>query len=107
MVQLNSYWEREIQQKADNFSHHCLRVVEPQGYCHTSSDFKLVMYLIENAVELKKLVIPPDPIRDMYYHDRLAKAKSREVNTEERARKLARHQLREKVPLTIELVCHL
>lgn len=108
MVQLNSYWEREIQQKADNFSHHYLRVVELQGYCHTSSDFELVMYLIENAVELKKLVIPPDPIRDMYYYDRLAKAKSTEVKTEEKAiRKLARRQLREKVPSTIELVCHL
>lgn len=107
MVQLNSYCEREIQQKADNFSHHCLRVVELQGYCHTSSDFELVMYLIENAVELKKLVIPPDPIRDMYYYDRLAKAKSTEVKTEEKARKLARRQRREKVPSTIELVCHL
>ncbi|KAK9930604.1 hypothetical protein M0R45_027638 [Rubus argutus] len=40
----------------------------------------------------------------MYYHDRLAKAKSREVNTEEKARKLARHQLREKVPSTIDLI---
>ncbi|CAL2272511.1 unnamed protein product [Prunus armeniaca] len=93
--------------KASKCSHEYLRVVEIGGYDGRASDFEIVKYLIENAVQLEKIVIDPaDPIEPHYcFPKHRIKKTIEEVEREENARNLARQQLIEKVPSTVEFVC--
>ncbi|KAH0969770.1 hypothetical protein GBA52_028366 [Prunus armeniaca] len=65
---------------------HSPRVVELRDYRGRTSDFKLVIYLVENALELEKIVIGP-----LKYPHLVMKREQREVDH-------ARQQLQEKLP---------
>ena len=70
------FGDLEIKQ-APKHSHQYLRVVEVAEYHGRTSDFELVRYLIENAVELEKLVI--HPVREWYSYDRRYQYGSRSI----------------------------
>ncbi|CAN6586494.1 unnamed protein product [Malus baccata var. baccata] len=93
--------------KPSKCSHRYLKVVEIVGYDGRASDFEIVKFLIQNAVELGKIVIDPtDPIEPHYcFPMHRIKKTVEEVVREEKARNLARQQLIEEVPSTIEFVC--
>lgn len=93
--------------KPSKCSHRYLKVVEIVGYDGRASDFEIVKFLIQNAVELEKIVIDPtDPIEPHYcFPMHRIKKTVEEVVREEKARNLARQQLIEEVPSTIEFVC--
>ncbi|CAL8996026.1 unnamed protein product [Prunus brigantina] len=84
--------EIEIKE-ASNCSHHSLRVVELRDYRGRTSDFKLVIYLVENALELEKIVIGA-----LKYPHLVMKREQREVDH-------ATQQLQEKLPKRIQFVC--
>lgn len=49
--------------EAANCSHNSLREVEVRDYLGRHGDDKLIMYLIENAVKLEKIVMHPNEER--------------------------------------------
>ena len=95
------YHERQMEIKqAPKYSHQFLRIVEVAEYHGRISDFELVRYLIENAVELQELVI--HPVRQWYSREHiwfnhiLSKEKGKKI--EKWKRKQAIQQLKELVP---------
>ncbi|XP_004292956.1 PREDICTED: F-box/LRR-repeat protein At3g58900-like [Fragaria vesca subsp. vesca] len=95
------FGDLEIKQ-APKHSRQYLRVVEVAGYHGRISDFELVRYLIENAVELEKLVI--HPVRGWYSYN----SRSIAERKEKKERKQATQQLKELVlPSTFEFICRL
>lgn len=74
-----------------------LELLEIVGYYGRISDLELVVYVIENAVALKKIVINPvchGPYDDFAEED---------LEREEAARSCARHQLTSILPPGVEL----
>lgn len=67
--------------------------MELRDYRGRTSDFKLVIYLVENALELEKIVIGP-----LKYPHLVMRREQREVDH-------ARQQLQEKLPKRIQFVC--
>lgn len=93
--------EKQIKQ-APKCSHQYLRVVEVAGYRGHTSDFELVMYLIENAVELEKTCYPSCS-RGVSAEEAVW-CKCGEAREEKEERKHARNQLEEKMPSSVEFV---
>ncbi|PQM41132.1 F-box/FBD/LRR-repeat protein [Prunus yedoensis var. nudiflora] len=93
--------EKKKIQKAAKCPHHYLKVVEVLDYCGRRNIVEHVMFLIENAFALEKLVIYPTT-RECH-HSR-SKWGKRERLKEAKARHHAMH-LKNKVPATVEFVC--
>ncbi|PRQ27170.1 putative FBD domain-containing protein [Rosa chinensis] len=103
---ISIYYSREMQIKqAPKCSHEYLRVVEVAEYHGRTSDFELVMYLIENAVELEKLVIRP--VGTWYSYDRRMQYDGNAEREEKAERKQATQQLKEQMPSTLDFICRL
>lgn len=88
--------------KATKFPHHSLKVAEIIGYRGRQCAVEHVVYLIENAVGLEKIII--DPVRRWIWPlgmDRGTKV----LDEEAKARKHAKKHLKERVPSTTEFVC--
>ncbi|KAL3630591.1 hypothetical protein CASFOL_023575 [Castilleja foliolosa] len=85
--------------KADKCAYKFLKLVEIVGYYGRTSDAELVMYFIENAVSLQKIVIDP---RNQIL-ERLP-ARIEQIKKEESARKHAMQQLVPKTPSGVQLV---
>ncbi|KAM5565065.1 putative FBD-associated F-box protein [Rosa sericea] len=103
---ISIYYSREMQIKqAPKCSHEYLRVVEVAEYHGRTSDFELVMYLIENAVELEKLVI--HPVGTWYSYDRRMQYDRNAEREEKAERKQATQQLKEQMPSTLDFICRL
>nr|XP_011466329.1 PREDICTED: putative FBD-associated F-box protein At5g56440 [Fragaria vesca subsp. vesca] len=99
--------EMEVKQ-APNYSHQFLRVVEVTDYHGRTSDLELVRYLIENAVELKELLM--HPVRRWFSRERIRfRMGNREEveRIEKEERKQATQQLKELVPSSLEFICRL
>ncbi|XP_004305029.1 PREDICTED: F-box/FBD/LRR-repeat protein At5g53840-like [Fragaria vesca subsp. vesca] len=92
----------EIKQ-APKYSHKFLREVEVVEYHDRTGDFQLVKYLLENAVELKKLVI--HPVGEWYSRLRMLRKYGTRDTEEEREQ--ATERLKELVPSTLEFICRL
>lgn len=87
---------------------HCalLKQVEIKGYSGSASNRELVMHLVKNALNLKKIVIDPSIPAETPFQRRVKYAypsKSRNIQQEEDARALAMKQLTKVVPPRIKL----
>ncbi|CAI9774911.1 unnamed protein product [Fraxinus pennsylvanica] len=89
---------RKIRQAA-KFPLEYLKMVEIAGYYGRTSDAELVMYFIENAVSLQKIVIDPrNQILDR------TPVRIAQMKKEEAARKRAKQQLEPKKPPGVHLI---
>ncbi|KAL3653484.1 hypothetical protein CASFOL_003165 [Castilleja foliolosa] len=85
--------------KVDKCAHKFLKLVEIVGYYGRTSDAELVMYFIENAVSLQKIVIDP---RNQILER--SPARIEQIKKEESARKRAMQQLVPETPPGVQLV---
>lgn len=88
--------------KAPKFSHHSLKVVEIMGYRGYQCAVEHVVYLIENAVALEKIII--DPVRRWIWPPGMDRG-TEMVREEVKGRKHAKEHLKERVPSTLEFEC--
>ncbi|KAL6288444.1 hypothetical protein ACE6H2_005954 [Prunus campanulata] len=93
--------EKRKIQKAAKCPHHYLKVVEVLDYCGRRNIVEHVMFLIENAFALEKLVI--DPMTWECHHSGSEWGKTERLK-EAKARHHAMH-FKNKVPATVEFVC--
>ncbi|CAK9183665.1 unnamed protein product [Ilex paraguariensis] len=85
--------------KVARCSHQNLEEVEVFGYYGRKSELELVIYLLENAVALKKIIIDP---HNPFLPDRPKKIG--QIEKEKAARVRAKRQLKGRVTVGIELV---
>jgi hypothetical protein len=106
LAQLRFRFAEDIEmklEKAPKWTHHCLKVVEIEGYRGQTHIVEYVMDLIESAVALEKIVIDPMQPNDWFCNHHAAV--DRRVERSMRERDHAMHQLKRMVPSTIEFVC--
>lgn len=95
--------ERRKIKKPAKCPHHNLKVVEVVGYRGRTNAVEHVMYLIENAVGLERIVI--DPVQHWTHHHTGADRTKGTTKKEGKARDHGMHRLKSRVPSNIEFVC--
>lgn len=93
-------WKGDRLIEAAKWRHDYLKEVEILGYSGHKRNVGFVMYVIDSAVSLEKIVINPREYRSYasaWYVE--------ETEEEKKARNHAMEKLKPKVPSTIEFVC--
>ncbi|KAF3455189.1 hypothetical protein FNV43_RR05637 [Rhamnella rubrinervis] len=97
--------EQEFFIKPAKCSHHSLKELEVFGYGGRPNEDELIIYFIENAVSLQKIIVNPCLFME-FPHIRVSKHKKDMMEEEEEmARAHAMEHLKQKVPSTIDFIC--
>ncbi|XP_048325113.2 putative F-box/LRR-repeat protein At4g15060 isoform X2 [Ziziphus jujuba] len=99
-------WSKEVQgsiPKPENCPRHlCLEEVEITGYSSLPINDELILYLIEHAVSLDKIIVNPCIFEEWPFNQEIKTSETRVE--EEHARRHARKNMQKKIPKTIEFM---
>ncbi|XP_048325112.2 putative FBD-associated F-box protein At5g56700 isoform X1 [Ziziphus jujuba] len=105
-LQLMLRWSKEVQgsiPKPENCPRHlCLEEVEITGYSSLPINDELILYLIEHAVSLDKIIVNPCIFEEWPFNQEIKTSETRVE--EEHARRHARKNMQKKIPKTIEFM---
>ncbi|KAH7541958.1 hypothetical protein FEM48_Zijuj02G0022400 [Ziziphus jujuba var. spinosa] len=99
-------WSKEVQgsiPKPENCPRHlCLEEVEITGYSSLPINDELILYLIEHAVSLDKIIVNPCIFEEWPFNQEIKTSETRVE--EEHARRHARKNMQKKIPKAIEFM---